>query len=89
MKSDDELRYLFPRKNGKLATFGCTLSVEEVDYINRMIADLKALVRDMDKALIHGNCYRWCDMPNDCDAVTTGHCPFRDRMRELGVADND
>lgn len=44
-------------------------------------AKLRELCVDMRKALIHGNCYRWCEFNGTCD----GKCQYIDRMRELGV----
>ena len=40
-------------------------------------AKLRELVRDMYKAFMHGNCYRWCEFKEPCQ--------WYDRMRELGV----
>ena len=50
-----------------------------VGELERENAELRALARDMGESLIHGNCYRWCDLP--CD----GKCHFAKRMKELGV----
>lgn len=44
---------------------------------------LRELVRDMSKAFIHGNCYRWCEFKEPCN----GECQYLDRMRELGVVE--
>ena len=46
---------------------------------------LRELVRDMYKAFMHGNCYRWCEFKEPCNYISDGRCQWYDRMRELGV----
>jgi hypothetical protein len=48
-------------------------------------AKLRELVRDMYKAFMHGNCYRWCEFKEPCNYISDGNCQWYDRMRELGV----
>lgn len=48
-------------------------------------AKLRELVRDMYKAFMHGNCYRWCEFKVPCNYISDGRCQWYDRMRELGV----
>jgi len=48
-------------------------------------AKLRELVRDMYKAFMHGNCYRWCEFKEPCNYISDGKCQWYDRMRELGV----
>jgi hypothetical protein len=48
-------------------------------------AKLCELVRDMYKAFVHGNCYRWCEFKESCNYISDGRCQWYDRMRELGV----
>lgn len=48
-------------------------------------AKLRELVRDMCKAFMHGNCYRWCEFKEPCNYISDGRCQWYDRMRELGV----
>ena len=48
-------------------------------------AKLRELVRDMYKAFMHGNCYRWCEFKEPCNYISDGRCQWYDRMRELGV----
>ena len=50
-------------------------------------ADLRELVRDMHKAFVHGNCYRWCEFEEPCNYISDGRCQWYDRMRELGVTE--
>lgn len=45
---------------------------------------LRELVRDMYKAFMHGNCYRWCEFKEPCNYISDGRCQWYDRMRELG-----
>lgn len=47
------------------------------------VEQLEELIRDMNHALIHNNCYRWCEADR-CDMPDNG-CQFRRRMRELGI----
>jgi len=49
------------------------------------IAELESLVRDMGKAFIHDNCYRWCEAQAPCNLITTGECQYRERMHALGL----
>ena len=51
------------------------------------IAELESLVRDMGKAFIHDNCYRWCEAQAPCNLITTGECQYRERMHALGLED--
>jgi len=46
---------------------------------------LRELVRDMYKAFVHGNCYRWCEFKEPCNYISDGKCQWYDRMCELGV----
>lgn len=46
---------------------------------------LEELVRDMSAALIHDNCYRWCEPNEPCNLITDGRCQYRERMKELGI----
>ena len=46
---------------------------------------LRELVRDMYKAFMHGNCYRWCEFKEPCNYISDGRCQWYDRMRELGI----
>jgi len=48
-------------------------------------AKLRELVRDMYKAFMHGNCYRWCEFKEPCNYISDGKCQWYDRMRELVV----
>ena len=47
--------------------------------------ELEELVRDMNAALIHDNCYRWCEAKEPCNLITDGKCQYRERIRELGI----
>ena len=63
------------------------------DYARRIAATLgserekalEELVRDMNAALIHDNCYRWCEAKEPCNLITDGKCQYRERIRELGI----
>lgn len=46
---------------------------------------LRELVKDMCKAFVHGNCYRWCEFKEPCNYISDGRCQWYDRMRELGI----
>lgn len=50
---------------------------------------LRELVRDMYKAFMHGNCYRWCEFKEPCNYISDGRCQWYDRMRELGIETGD
>jgi len=52
---------------------------------DRRIAELESLVRDMGAALIHNNCYRWCEAQEPCNMIDDGKCQYRERMRSLGI----
>lgn len=46
---------------------------------------LRELVRDMCKAFMHGNCYRWCEFKEPCNYISDGRCQWYERAHELGV----
>ena len=58
---------------------------EEIDRLRDESAELRELVRDMCKAFVHGNCYRWCEFKEPCNYISDGRCQWYDRLRELGV----
>ena len=65
------------------------LSQERAEKQSHMAenAKLRELVRDMYKAFMHGNCYRWCEFREPCNYISDGRCQWYDRMRELGVSE--
>ena len=76
MTSDD---FSAARKNGKRLV--CERMYDEM-------VELRELVRDMHKAFVHGNCYRWCECEEPCNYISDGRCQWRDRMRNLGIEVN-
>ena len=61
----------------------------EMERLEAENAKLRELVRDMYKAFMHGNCYRWCEFKEPCNYISDGKCQWYDRMRELGVGGHD
>ena len=57
----------------------------ECDRARNESVELRELVRDMYKAFMHGNCYRWCEFKEPCNYISDGKCQWYDRMRELGI----
>lgn len=62
-----------------------SVTAQHVAELERENAKLRELVRDMYKAFMHGNCYRWCEFKEPCNYISDGRCQWYDRMRELGV----
>ena len=62
-------------------------ATESMGRVEERCAKLRELVRDMYKAFMHGNCYRWCEFKEPCNYISDGRCQWYDRMRELGVVE--
>lgn len=72
--------------NGAIACAECAKNARnERDQLQAENDELRELVRDMYKAFMHGNCYRWCEFKEPCNYISDGKCQWYDRMRELGV----
>lgn len=58
---------------------------DEIAALRRENDELREMVRDMFKALMHDNCYLLCEFKEPCNYVGDGRCQWHDRMRALGI----